>query len=86
MNLIKQHQLVLKFLYNHLSRGQFLILSGILVGLSAGSAAIILKLIVHKIHQLIDLQTKFFNYQYLNLFFPLIGILITVWVVKVFLH
>jgi CIC family chloride channel protein len=86
MNLFKQHQLVLKFLYNHLSRSQFLILSGILVGLSAGTAAIILKLIVHKIHQLIDLQTKFFNYQYLNLFFPLIGILITVWVVKVFLH
>lgn len=85
MNLIKQHKLVLKFLYHHLSRNQFLILSGILVGLSAGTAAIILKLTVHKIHQLIDLQSKLFNYQYLNLFFPLIGILITVWVVKVFL-
>ncbi|MBD3749382.1 MAG: chloride channel protein [Sphingobacteriales bacterium] len=83
---LKQHQLVLKFLYNHLNRNQFLILSGILVGLTAGLAAVFLKMVVHKIHLLIDHQLEVFNYPYLNLFLPLIGILLTVWVVKVFLH
>ena len=86
MKFLKQHQLVLKFVYNHLSRNQFLILSGVLVGLSAGMAAIILKLTVHKIHLLIDHQMEVFKYPILNLFLPLIGILLTVWVVKVFLN
>lgn len=83
---LKQHQLILKFLYNHLSRNQFLILSGILVGLSAGLAAVILKMLVFKIHLLISQQLKVFNYPYLNLFLPLIGIVLTVWVVNVFLN
>ncbi|MEO5911830.1 MAG: chloride channel protein [Pelobium sp.] len=86
MKYLKQHQLVLKFVYNHLSRNQFLILSGILVGLTAGFAAIILKMVVHKIHVLIDHQLEIFNYPYLNFFLPLVGIVLTVWVVRTFLH
>ncbi len=86
MKYFRQHQLVLKFVYNHLSRSQFLILSGILVGFSAGLAAIILKMVVHKIHILINQQLEVFEYPILNLFLPLIGILITVWVVKTFLN
>lgn len=86
MKYFRQHQLVLKFIYNHLSRNQFLILSGILVGFSAGIAAILLKLVVHNIHLLIDHQLEVFEYPVLNLFLPLIGILITVWVVNTFLH
>jgi chloride channel protein, CIC family len=85
MKYLKHHQLVLRFVYQHLSRNQFLILSGILVGLSAGFAAILLKYTVHKIHLLINHQLEIFNYPYLNLFLPLVGILITVWVVTVFL-
>ena len=86
MKYLKQHQLVLRFVYQHLNRNQFLILSGVLVGFSAGIAAIILKMIVHKIHQLINYQLDVFNYPYLNLFLPLIGIVLTVWVVKTFLQ
>ncbi|MBU0696745.1 MAG: chloride channel protein [Bacteroidetes bacterium] len=86
MKFIKQHTLVIKYLHDHLSRNQFLILSGILVGLTAGFAAIMLKMVVHKIHLLIDHQLEVFNYPYLNLFLPLVGILLTVWVVKNFLH
>ncbi|MDA9554838.1 chloride channel protein [Pelobium sp.] len=85
MRYLKQHQLVLRFVNQHLSRNQFLILAGILVGLSAGLAAILLKTLVHRIHLLIDHQLEMFNYPYLNLFLPLIGILITVWVVHFFL-
>src|SRR6476469_6646245 len=86
MKFIKQHTLVIKYLHDHLSRNQFLILSGILVGFTAGFAAIILKMVVHKIHLLIDHQLEVFNYPYLNLFLPLVGILLTIWVVKTFLH
>ncbi|RKD17501.1 Cl- channel voltage-gated family protein [Pelobium manganitolerans] len=86
MRYFRQHQLVLKFIYQHLSRSQFLILSGVLVGLTAGIAAVILKIVVHYIHILIDQQLEVFEYPFLNLFLPLIGILLTVWVVRTFLH
>ena len=86
MRYLRQHQLVLKFIYQHLSRSQFLILSGVLVGLTAGIAAVILKIVVHYIHILIDQQLEVFEYPFLNLFLPLIGILLTVWVVRTFLH
>lgn len=84
MNYLKQHQFVIRFIYQYLNRTQFLILSGILVGLSAGTAAILLKLMVHQVHLLTKFQLDFFNYPYFNLFLPLIGILITVWVVHTF--
>ncbi len=86
MKYFRHHQLVIKFVYNHLSRSQFLILSGVLVGLSAGFAAVLLKIAVHNIHLLIDHQLEVFEYPFLNLFLPAIGILLTVWVVKTFLH
>lgn len=86
MKYFRHHQLVLKFVYNHLSRSQFLILSGILVGLTAGFAAVLLKIAVHNIHLLIDHQLEVFEYPFLNLFLPLIGIMLTVWVVNTFLH
>lgn len=86
MKYFRHHQLVLKFVYSHLSRNQFLILSGVLVGLSAGLAAVFLKIVVHNIHLLIDHQLEVFKYPFLNLFLPAIGILLTVWVVKTFLH
>ncbi|HEX7366069.1 MAG TPA: chloride channel protein, partial [Pelobium sp.] len=47
---------------------------------------VILKIVVHNIHLLIDHQLEVFKYPFLNLFLPLIGILLTVWVVKTFLH
>lgn len=85
MNYLKQHQFVIRFIYQHLSRKQFLILSGILVGLTAGIAAILLKVTVYQVHLLAQFQLNFFNYPYLNLFLPLIGILITVYIVRTFL-
>lgn len=85
MNYFQQHKAVIRYINQHLTRNQFLVLSGILVGLSAGTAAIILKTAVHHINTLVTEQLNFFNYPYLNLFLPLIGLLLTVWVVKVFL-
>ena len=85
MNYFQQHKAVIRYINQHLTRNQFLVLSGILVGLSAGTAAIILKTAVHHINTLVTEQLNFFNYPYLNLFLPLIGLLLTVWVVKFFL-
>ncbi|MFD1629721.1 chloride channel protein [Pseudopedobacter beijingensis] len=85
MKYLRQHRIAIRYLNQHLSRNQFLILSGILVGLSAGTAAVFLKSAVHYINLLTETQLEIFSYPYLNLFLPLIGILLTVWVVKRFL-
>lgn len=84
MKLLKYHKFIIRFINANLSKSQFLILSGIIVGVSAGIAAIILKTLVHYIHELSNTQLEVFNYPYLNLFLPLIGVLITVWVVHKF--
>ena len=85
MKFWNQHKFIIRSIHQRLSRNQFLILSGVLVGLSAGTAAILLKSMVHYIHVLVNSQLEVFNYPYLNLFLPLTGILITVWVVHKFL-
>lgn len=85
MSYLKHHKFFIRIINQHLTKNQFLIFSGILVGFSAGAAAIILKSLVHYIHILVDHQLDIFNYPFLNLFLPLIGILITVWVVQKFL-
>lgn len=69
-------------IHNVLSEKQFLIFSSILVGLSAGIAAVILKLFVHAIRHLI--LGDYFNTssKYLYLLFPVIGIGIVVFLIK----
>ncbi len=81
---LKRHRFFIRMLHQYLNRNQFMILSGILVGLSAGLAAMLLKYLVFYIHRLADSQLEHFSYSYFNLFLPLIGIVITVWVVRTF--
>jgi len=74
--------LVINKIHSILNEKQFLIFSSILVGLSAGIAAVVLKLFVHGIRHLIlegffDTSSK-----YLYLLFPVIGIGITVFLIK----
>lgn len=75
------HTIVTKpitFLRNKLSDRQFLILSSVLVGLSSGLAAVVLKYVVHFLGSLVDFYS--FNYEKLFLYavFPLMGIILTV--------
>ena len=73
----RSYELVLYWLKNQLSRTQFLILSGILVGCTAGLAGVILKTLVHNIHFLITTKVHF-GYQLLfYLVFPFLGIVLT---------
>lgn len=67
---------------NKLSQKQFLLVASAVVGLSAGLAAVVLKSFVHYIHKAITYNYNL-PYQYIiYIFFPLIGILITVFYVQ----
>ncbi len=78
-NIVKRFNL---YLHDKLSPRQFFILSSILVGLSSGLAAIILKYFVHTIEKFITYYSH--NYQEFFLFtlFPIIGIGLTVFFVQ----
>lgn len=66
------------WLHNKLDKKQFLILSSIFVGLTAGLAAVALKWTVHELQHFIT-KDYGYKYQYIpGLILPLIGILLTV--------
>ncbi|MFL5764679.1 MAG: chloride channel protein [Bacteroidia bacterium] len=72
-------------LHNLLNGKQFLILSSILVGLSAGLAAVVLKLFVFAIRRyLIEDFLLQLNFKYIYLLLPLIGIGITILITQRF--
>lgn len=78
------HEVPLRWLHEKLSHSQFLTLSGILVGCTAGLLGVALKAGVHYIQ---DVITHDYNFPYQLLFyliFPVIGITATVLVVKYF--
>lgn len=78
---VRGYELFLHWIKGKLNRNQFLVLSGILVGCTAGLAGVILKLLVHQIHYTITHRFHF-NYQVLfYLIFPFLGIVITTIVV-----
>ncbi|KQR94788.1 chloride channel protein [Chryseobacterium sp. Leaf180] len=77
----RSYEIVLFWLKEKLGRNQFLILSGILVGLTAGLAGVLLKTIVHNIHYFIT-QKLYFEYQILfYIIFPFAGIVLTTMIV-----
>jgi len=78
---IQQHEIPLNWLREKINRQQFLILSGILVGLTTGVASVLLKTLVHFITLLIT-QDYHFRYQLMfYLIFPFSGMVITACIV-----
>jgi CIC family chloride channel protein len=75
----------IEWLHNKLDKKQFLILSSIFVGLTAGLAAVLLKLSVHLIQAGITHDYKIQHQFIFYLITPLIGILLTVYFVRKFL-
>lgn len=86
MKLFYSHELIINWLHSKLSSKQFLMLSSVLVGLTAGLTAVLLKTLVHYIHLAIVYNYHFSFQYYLYLIFPLVGILLTVYSVKQFLN
>ena len=78
-------QFPLVFLRQKLSERNFLILSAVLVGLSSGLAAIVLKYLVHQIGVMVTYARKSDEFFILTIF-PLLGLLITVFFVRYFLN
>lgn len=72
------------YLRDKLSARQFFILSSILVGLCSGLAAIILKSFVHSIATLVTFYSTNYEEFFLFALFPLLGITLTVLVVRYF--
>lgn len=68
----------------YLNDKQFLLLSAILVGLTAGLAAVCLKTLVSLIHDLISQRLSFTTRGYLYVLLPPLGIALTVLVVQTF--
>ena len=79
---VKSYEIVIFWLKSLLSRNQFLILSGILVGCTAGFAGVVLKSLVHYIHYVISHKVHFEDQILFYLIFPFCGIVITAVVVK----
>jgi CIC family chloride channel protein len=75
----------LLFLRNRLSERQFFIFSSILIGLSSGIAAILLKYFVNSIEHFINFYSHNYEQFFLFALFPFIGITLTVLYVKYFL-
>src|SRR5690606_11042983 len=78
------HKIILFWLHKTLSRSQFMILSGILVGCTAGFAAVSLKILVHYIHNAITQKFVFEQQLVFYFIFPLLGIVLTTLVVIIF--
>lgn len=82
---LKLYEELITWLTNKFSARQILVISSILVGLTAGLAAVILKTAVYYIHKAVTHDNNI-QYQYLlYLLFPTIGILLTVWFVQRYL-
>ncbi|NML36376.1 chloride channel protein [Chitinophaga sp. G-6-1-13] len=80
----KSYELLLHWLHSKLNRNQFLLLSGILVGCSAGLAGVVLKMLVHYIHYVITYKVHFSTQMIFYVVFPFLGIVLTTLIVIFF--
>lgn len=77
-------EILLVYIRERLTRIQFLILSGILVGLTAGLAGVLLKVLVHRIQSFVNNDVPFEERIFVFAIFPLLGIVLTSLIVKYF--
>ena len=80
----KLYEVIIFWLKSMLTRSQFLLLSGILVGCSAGLAGVVLKSLVHTIHNLITHKVHFETQIFFYAIFPFLGIVLTSIIVILF--
>ena len=81
---IGKHALVLNWLQQRLSERQFFILSSMLVGLTAGLAAVLLKTLVHFIYKVVSNDYSLPFQFSIYIFLPFIGLLLSVFYVQRF--
>ena len=81
---IRSYEIIFQWLRFKLTHNQFLILSGVLVGCSAGLAGVILKTLVHYIHYIITSKVHFSEQILFYGLFPFLGIVLTTLIVIYF--
>jgi chloride channel protein, CIC family len=81
---VRSYEIIIHWLHKKMTRSQFLILSGILVGLGGGLAGVLLKILVHYIHYFITYKVHFRTQLIFYALFPFLGILLTTLLVKWF--
>jgi CIC family chloride channel protein len=85
INKINYAERGISWIHDKLNEKQFLIFSSVLVGISAGLAAVLLKLLVHFIRQnIIEDQLLRLDFKYIYLLLPAIGIGLTVFIAQKF--
>ena len=84
---INQLENLIAWSQDKISNKQFIFLSSVLVGISAALAVIVLKTFAHKIFVFATYVTNIsiFKYGYIKVILPIIGIMLTVFVIKKFL-
>lgn len=75
-------EIFLFWIRERLTRSQFLILSGVLVGLTAGLGGVLLKVLVHKIQFFVNNDVPFEERIFVFAVFPMLGIVLTTLIVK----
>ncbi|HEY4650224.1 MAG TPA: chloride channel protein, partial [Pontibacter sp.] len=83
---LRKYKLPLLWLRRHTSDHDFVLISSVLVGLTAGMAAVALKSFVHYIQVFLSYSNRLLDQPIWLVVFPVIGILITVFLVRVLLH
>ncbi len=81
LNIISFIQNQIHEIQKRLSSRQFMILSSVLVGLSSGIVAVLLKLFVHSIFEYVT-HNKYSQYRFFYLVLPPIGILISIYLTR----
>ncbi|HEY9000478.1 MAG TPA: chloride channel protein [Mucilaginibacter sp.] len=81
---VRSYQMILDWLQTRLTHNQFLTLSGVLVGCSAGLAGVFLKMLVHYIHYVITSKVHFEEQILFYILFPFLGIVLTTLIVIYF--
>jgi chloride channel protein, CIC family len=85
MDIIDRAFNVINLIRNNLSKKQFIIFSSVLIGISVGLAAVVLKIFTHQIFLIASFYNTG-NYRFFFLILPVVGILLTVLVVQKLLH
>jgi CIC family chloride channel protein len=80
----RSYEIIVFWLKSILTRTQFLILSGVLVGITCGLAGVVLKSLVHYIHYVITYKVYFEEQVLFYILFPFLGIVLTTFVVLFF--
>lgn len=79
----RKYKIPLLWLRRHTSTREFVLISSVLVGLTAGLAAVVLKTLVHYIQQLLAYGNRLLEEPVWLVVFPLVGILLVVFLVRV---